>query len=40
MWNTERNTETGLFQRDNQNPVPLIEQAAMVEIYSNLAYQK
>jgi hypothetical protein len=40
MWDTERNTETGLFQRDNQNPVPLIEQAAMVEIYSNLAYQK
>jgi hypothetical protein len=40
MWNTERKTDTGLFQPDPQNPVPLIKQAAMVEIYSNLAYPK
>ncbi|WP_257967956.1 hypothetical protein [Peribacillus deserti] len=33
-------TETSLFQRDPQKPVPLIEQSAMVEIYANLAYKK
>ncbi|WP_409294072.1 glycoside hydrolase family 76 protein [Peribacillus sp. SCS-26] len=40
MWDTVRNPKTGLFQRDPQKPVPLIEQAAMVEIYANLAYKK
>ncbi|WP_057914634.1 glycoside hydrolase family 76 protein [Peribacillus muralis] len=37
MWKTVRDPETGLFPRDNNKPVPLIEQAAMVEIYANLA---
>ncbi|MFD0049570.1 glycoside hydrolase family 76 protein [Actinomycetes bacterium NPDC127524] len=40
MWDRERNPKTGLFQRDPQKPVPLIEQAAMIEIYANLAYKK
>jgi len=37
MWNTVRDPNTGLFQMDPSQETPLLQQAAMVEIYADLA---